>query len=93
MSSRTLLFASLAFASLSLFGCDPGMPGVAGQADLGAGVDAAQFQNLEMRAIPAEGVFNPLSPVFPTAISDNLYQDGEGGASVWTGDIESQERE
>lgn len=91
MLSRTSLFASIALTSVSLFGCDPGMPGAAGTIELGSGVDASQFANIELRAIPVEGAFDPENPAFPTQVSDNLYQTGEGPSAAWVGDLQSQE--
>lgn len=91
MFSRIAFYTSLTLASFALLGCDPGMPGASGNVTLGDGVDPANFQNIEMRALAAEGEFFPIAPVFPDQISDNTYQTGEGEATVWIGEGSTQD--
>lgn len=92
MLTRSMLFASFSVAaSLALMGCDPPMPGVAGTVTLDSGVDASQFKNIELRAVVAEGDFDPKKPVFPSQVAD-AYQNGEGATSSWVGEMESSEK-
>ncbi|MEO7327400.1 MAG: hypothetical protein ABI193_02400 [Minicystis sp.] len=96
MLTRPLLAASFVMASsLALFGCDPGAPGVQGQAVLALPIDTAKFQNLEMRAVamPDAEDFDVTAPVFPDRVIETNPSSNDNGSLSWSGTIEDGSNE